>query len=117
MAEFLGSVSQNINKYDFFVRANVVIQDISSNTSYVKAEVVLRYKSFGWQTGNYYSVTTSIAGLSETGSYNSNVAYGSSVDIVIHTIYKTVKHNDDGSGSAYYYPHSLPSVLIFMLLE
>ena len=101
MATFYGSVSQNTSKYEFYIEASEIQTDVANNRSLVRASVKLQYKSWGWQTGNSYSGSLSIAGSSAGYSYTSNKPYGTDETVTLSTREVWVSHNADGSGSAY----------------
>ena len=101
MATFYGSVSQNTSKYEFYIEASEIQTDVANNRSLVRASVKLQYKSWGWQTGNSYSGSLSVAGDSGGFSYVSSQPYGSDATVTLSTREVWVSHNADGSGSAY----------------
>ena len=101
MATFYGSVSQNTSKYAFYIEASEIQTDVANNRSLVRASVKLQYKSWGWQTGNSYSGSLSVAGDSGGFSYVSSQPYGSDATVTLSTREVWVSHNADGSGSAY----------------
>lgn len=100
MARINGTVSQNTSRFRFYLDAVETSYSIENNTSNVRVSVMLDYVSWGWTTGNAYTISCNVNGQSKSATYVSNVSYGSTVTKTIATFdFTNIAHNADGSKS------------------